>query len=370
MTTTTMRLAPFALLLLSACEGGKKESIQVGYRGLAQEINYQKSSYDGVRAANVAPPSLPPATSPSPPAHWQNVQVLNDVSTNEFNRTMAAMTQWVSPKQSCAYCHNVANFASDEKYTKLVARRMLLMTRNINSNYRSHVQQTGVTCYSCHRGNPVPQVGLWYYTNENQYLRAYLDRSDVRVQSYTVSPTSANRSSIKQTENTYALMIGMSKSLGVNCTFCHNSRSWSTWQNAPPARITALYGLRMVRDLNTNYLTSLQGTLPPNRLGPAHADVPKLQCSTCHQGVYKPLLGAQMVKDYPALWGSPTWEKGGAADSNAVGYHDLRGRDSVSTDAAPRLPPQRAVPLPAPDPRAMRATTSRAGTVPASGTGQ
>ena len=27
----------------------------------------------------------------------------------------------------------------------------------------------------------------------------------------------------------------------------------------------------------------------------------KVNCATCHQGVYKPLYGAPMAKDYPAL---------------------------------------------------------------------
>ena len=27
----------------------------------------------------------------------------------------------------------------------------------------------------------------------------------------------------------------------------------------------------------------------------------KVNCATCHQGAYKPLLGANMVKDYPNL---------------------------------------------------------------------
>ena len=32
--------------------------------------------------------------------------------------------------------------------------------------------------------------------------------------------------SIQSTEQTYALMIAISNSLGVNCTFCHNSRAF------------------------------------------------------------------------------------------------------------------------------------------------
>lgn len=336
-----------ALASVAACEPGKKESVQVGYRGLGQEINYDRSSLKGIAAANVAPKPLNAAPVDTSPHNWKNVQVLTDISNAEMYRTMNAMTAWVSPKQGCNYCHNPANFGSDEKYAKIVSRRMIEMTRKINSEYKAHVQGTGATCYSCHRGNNVPQYGLWHFTDENQWQRAYLDRQDVRVQSVTVKHTSANQSSIKQAENTYALMMNVSSGLGVNCTFCHNSRSWATWQNAPPARITSLYGFRMVRDLNTNYLAPLNHTFPSSRLG-VHGDSPKLSCVTCHQGAYKPLLGAQMAKDYPALWGAALWARGGANDTVTVGYRDLRSRDSVTTDASPRLAPELAQPLPAP----------------------
>ena len=335
------------LAALAACEPGRKQSVQVGYRGLGEEINYDVSTLPKIAAANVAPASLPPASVPSPVVQWKNVQVLNDVTANEMNRTMVAMTAWVSPKQGCDYCHNQTNFGSDEKYPKVVARRMIEMTRHVNNDYKSHVQSTGVTCFSCHRGNPVPANGIWQFTNQDQWQRAYLDRPDVRVQSTTIAHTAANSSSIKQTENTYALMLDVSSGMGVNCTFCHNSRSWETWQNAPPARITALYGFRMVRDLNTNYLAPLNGVFPSYRLG-EHGDSPKLSCNTCHAGAYKPLLGAKMAKDYPALWGSATWGPGGASDTNTVGYKDLRNRDSITVDGSPYLPPQAAVPLPAP----------------------
>jgi photosynthetic reaction center cytochrome c subunit len=39
---------------------------------------------------------------------------------------------------------------------------------------------------------------------------------------------------------------------------------------------------------------------PRQRLGPG-GDVPKVNCTTCHQGVYRPLYGAPVAKDYPAL---------------------------------------------------------------------
>ena len=336
-----------ALTSLAACESGKKESVQVGYRGLGEEINYAKNKLPAIAAANKMPAPLPPASVPSPVVQWKNVQVLNDITANEMNRTMLAMTNWVAPKQGCAYCHNPGDFGSDEKYPKVVARRMIQMTRHINNDYKAHVQGTGATCYTCHRGNNVPVYGLWHFTDENQWQRAYLDRPDVRVQSLTINHTNDNNSSVKQTENTYALMMNVSGALGVNCTFCHNSRSWATWQNAPPARITSLYGFRMVRDLNTNYLAPLNGVFPSIRLG-VHGDSPKLACVTCHQGAYKPLLGAQMVKDYPAFWGAAEWVRGGPGDTVNVGFRDLRSKDSITTDKSPRLAPETVKPLPAP----------------------
>ncbi len=77
----------------------------------------------------------------------------------------------------------------------------------------------------------------------------------------------ADHQSIKQTEWTYALMMNFSQSLGVNCTYCHNTRSFTDWDQSTPQRATAWYGIRMVRDLNTNYLDPLHSTFPPARLG-------------------------------------------------------------------------------------------------------
>jgi photosynthetic reaction center cytochrome c subunit len=94
-------------------------------------------------------------------------------------------------------------------------------------------------------------------------------------------------------------MMHMSSSLGVNCTYCHNTRSMSEW-DSPPQRTTAWHGIRLVRDLNVAYLEPLKPTYPENRLGPT-GDAPKANCTTCHQGVNKPLLGANMLKDYPEL---------------------------------------------------------------------
>jgi photosynthetic reaction center cytochrome c subunit len=44
----------------------------------------------------------------------------------------------------------------------------------------------------------------------------------------------------------------------------------------------------------------LKPVFPAARLGPL-GDVPKVGCATCHQGAYKPLYAAPMLKNYPAL---------------------------------------------------------------------
>lgn len=351
MTRPIMRItgAALALTVLGACKGapdvlkpGPKQIAQHGYAGVGMETNYDPDDIARTAAYNQAPKPLPPAP-PGPPGQYRNVQVLTDISAAEFGRTMTAMSAWVAGNPgNCAYCHNTANFASDSNkgqpiYTKLVSRMMLRMTRRVNSDYTQHVGGTGVTCYTCHRGQPLPN-GLWFYTTENQILRHYLDRDDIRVQSHTVEPNNGNRTAIRQTYNTYALMVTQSNALGVNCTYCHNSRAWTSWEQSTPKRVVAYAGAAMLRDMNMNYLNPLQPVYPRSRLG-EHGDAPKAQCITCHNGVYKPLYGAKMVRDYPALWGAPGWDaiKGPLDAANTPLYNGEPQTAPVETPKGAKL---------------------------------
>jgi photosynthetic reaction center cytochrome c subunit len=301
---------------VSACSSDAGiETVQTGYRGTAMAQVYSReatmSRYRTI--ASAIPQTAPPADAmPAGPLPWQNVQVLNDVSVVELLRTMEAMATWVGGNPAnCAFCHWVdqpwSDTTSDGKplYRKLTARRMLQMVRNINGRHDGHVKNTGVTCYTCHLGKALPS-GLWFYESPNDYLRHYLDRDGARVVTQAVSPGMGNRSSIKQAEWTYALMISQSRSLGVNCTYCHNSRQFASWREAPPQRVVAYAGITMLRDINTNFLAPLNSVLPDHRLG-AMGDAPKAQCVTCHNGNYKPLYGRQLAIEYPALWGRAVW---------------------------------------------------------------
>jgi len=305
---------------------------QHGFRGTGAVQLYNPAQLATLRADNALPHSTPAVQPIGQTAgqSFQNVQVLKNVDAAEFARLMNDMTTWVAPNQGCNYCHAEGEpLSSDKLYTKVVARRMLQMVMHINSGWKNHVAETGVTCYTCHRGQPVP-ANIWFKNggaptapgsdgdraDQNwpiatvgltslpfDPLTPFLDKDhEIRIASTTALPQ-GDRHSIKQTEWTYALMIHLSEALGVNCTFCHSSRSFTDWQQSTPQRNTAYFGIRMVRDLNTNYLDGLASTLPANRHGPL-GDGPKLDCATCHQGVYKPLFGVSMLKDYPELAGN------------------------------------------------------------------
>jgi photosynthetic reaction center cytochrome c subunit len=311
---------------------------QTGFRGTGmQEPNNPREQAD-LREANAAPEAVyeMPSQDELNEAQtagevYENVQVLGHLPEPQFTRLMAAITEWVSPEQGCDYCHNPDNLADDSVYTKVVSRRMIELTMNINANWQDHVKETGVTCYTCHRGQNVPEY-IWFnhepnvtagsmmgYTAGGQNvandltastsmtpksLEAYLVGDEIiSVQSVNALPQKGEAlGPLQKTEQTYSYMMHFSNSLGVGCTYCHNTQAFGSWELSPPARMQAFHATYMLREANNDYLNPLLGEYPNNRLGPT-GDAPKANCKTCHQGVNKPLYGAEMLADYPSLKG-------------------------------------------------------------------
>ena len=276
---------------------------------------------------------------------YQNVQVLGELTDANFNRLMAAMTRWVAPEQGCAYCHgdgDLETYGEDNLYTKVVARRMIEMTRNINENWDGHVnanKTVGVTRMTCHRGQNVPS-DIWFKMGEVNMAAAGWSAVQNRVTpltSYTSLPTDALEKylldgdligvhdlesrvaarpgdegvpTIQDAERTYALMNYVANALGVNCTFCHNTRAFYDGGQVTPQWATELLGIDMVVEMNTEYLVPLQDVYPPERLGPVFADAPKAACRTCHKGYQQPLQGTNVIGNYPELatTGAPVYE--------------------------------------------------------------
>lgn len=367
------RLHLTAVLLLAAtlagCERPPVDTVQRGYRGTAMVQVYNPRLLAEQADKNKAPEPLEAASPDGPKAGqvYQNVKILGNQSVAEFSRTMVAMTAWVSPENGCAHCHNVQNFADDSLYTKVVARRMLQMTQKVNADWQSHVGVTGVTCYTCHRGQPVPSE-VWFKPIEPKGANNFagnragqnapsgvvgmaslpsdvftpflLGNENIRVGGTEALPT-GNRQSIKQAEWTFGLMIHMSKSLGVNCTQCHNTRSVADWSSSSPPRLSAWYGIRMVREVNNDYMVPLTDTFPANRQGPG-GDVAKVNCATCHQGAHKPLYGAPMAKYHPELLTTMEAALPGAAPASAALMSEA---DIKALGALGAAPESRVVPV-------------------------
>lgn len=333
--TLPLAVAGAALVGLAGCERPPQEAVQLGYNGLGMEAVVNPRLLAAKVAENIPPePEPPAAVIPAKASEiYQNVQVLGDLSITEFNRLMLAISKWIAEDlpeaDRCNYCHSTDNRALDDKYTKIVARNMLKMTLDTNAKWKTHVAETGVTCYTCHRGKPIP-ANVWTtdpgpgHPDMNMAAGQNIGSATVAYTSLPYDPLTpfllqdydinvipkdalppgepTSRKSIKQAEWTYGLMMYASDSLGVNCTFCHNSRSFFDWDQSTKQRTTAWYAIRHVRDINNDYILPLKDVLPDNRKG-ILGDPLKVGCATCHQGAYKPLFGASMLKDYPELAG-------------------------------------------------------------------
>ena len=108
--------------------------------------------------------SGPAPASAQIPDKFENLQVLpKDTPRMDLVNTMKDLTFALGTR--CWYCHDgegddlsTFDFASDAKPAKTVARSMMQMVHEINSQYISKLETTHkVTCYTCHRGKVEPE---------------------------------------------------------------------------------------------------------------------------------------------------------------------------------------------------------------------
>ncbi|MDG4646935.1 photosynthetic reaction center cytochrome PufC [Roseibacterium sp. SDUM158017] len=316
------------------------DSMQTGPRGTGMHVQEFVSDLEAgdptVSGFVTSEPVVPAAGSAMAADTMEDVPPsLANVTEENYDRLLTAMRAWTGIPDLLE--------PGNESYQTQVAYSMIEMTQNINQNWAAHVQanaEVGVTCYTCHRGQPVPN-NVWFNTrgmdedgwigiNENvrgwpavqnrvtmvsnytslpsDYLQHYLLVNDEggynpiavhdlasRVENLPGDPL------IQQTERTYAFMNYFANSLGVNCVFCHNSRAFYDPSQVTPQWATASLGIIMVQEQLEQYILPLQDVLPAERLGPIYADVPKLACRTCHQGYQQPLNGLNVIRNWPEL---------------------------------------------------------------------
>lgn len=299
------------------------EAEQTGFRGTGMRVIEFQADTAALEAANVLPETAEGPVAPTGGEQlagdvYPNAGPLGHLTVANYDRLVAAMRQWVG---------NEEIFSDADTYATQVAHRMVEMTWAINEEWDGHHNGTGVTCYTCHRGNQVP-VNVWYLPEPNSRwagpsamfqnramaanystalpidaMKTYLLESDQVVQVNGLesrNTTGEPGASIYHTYQTFSLMQHFATSLGVNCTYCHNTRSINDPAGYTPQWGTAQIGRTMVQDINNAHILGTQDLLPETRLGPL-GDVAKVNCTTCHQGAAKPLLGQSMLADWPEL---------------------------------------------------------------------
>lgn len=307
------------------------DSMQTGPRGTGMEVVEFKSDLatpdPGIESflSSTSAPVVPGGGEQTAGAARENVPPgLENLTVENYDRLLAAMRAWTGIPDL---------FESADNYQTAVGHVMITMTQNINENWDGHVnanKEVGVTCFTCHRGQPVPS-DIWFkatpvvkaaegwaavqnrVTPLSSFTSLPSDALETFLLDYgTISvhdlesrvagiPGKDDYPGIQHAERTYALMNYVANSLGVNCNFCHNSRAFYDGAQVTPQWGTESLGIQMVQEINNEYLVPLEGLYPPERLGPVHQDAPKAACKTCHKGYQQPLQGTNVIGDWPEL---------------------------------------------------------------------
>lgn len=99
---------------------------------------------------------------------FKNLQVLpKNITTDSLDKIMDGFNAQLGV--DCKYCHvkdkkaDTLIFDKDDKGEKEITRNMMRMTTDINKKYFQFnetvtaEQVQAVTCYTCHKGEPMPQ---------------------------------------------------------------------------------------------------------------------------------------------------------------------------------------------------------------------
>jgi len=201
-----------------------------------------------------------------------NVQVLAGMTSAQI---WTYMQQYVSGALGvgCQYCHNIQNFASDEYPQKIAARNMLYLVSDVNAEFIVNLPNwrgNYVQCATCHNNAPnnLESVGVQFIKSVPDILVTVdpLDENGVAITDPALKPEALQQPISLQDSVLYYLynyfvwkpfdpnvpesgrgalaltydggrtqeqvtinqnvMNYQSWSLGVGCTYCHNSRNF------------------------------------------------------------------------------------------------------------------------------------------------
>ena len=135
------------------------ESQQTGPRGTGmhvQEFVSDLAIYPDVDGFFTSEPIVPAAGAAVMGSADGVPPALANLTPENYDRLVTAMREWTCIPDLLA--------PGNDSYQTQVAYSMIEMTQNINQNWIGHVQanaEVGVTCYTCHRGQAVPN-NVWF----------------------------------------------------------------------------------------------------------------------------------------------------------------------------------------------------------------
>jgi photosynthetic reaction center cytochrome c subunit len=198
-----------------------------------------------------------------PPAEeaFKNIQVLRGVPKSGLMGMMMSATSHLGVR--CTHCHVDENqFEKDDKPAKQIARKMFLMTDLIKKTDIA----ASVTCYTCHRGKAELEPPPAFLRPSEEAMKKAAEDTRPAEQVYK------NVQTLKGVPvGRWMFIMNMfSKSLGVDCTYCHVENQFE--KDDKPTKTAARRMLRMVGSIAREIYK-----------GPT-----TINCYTCHRGQPKP----------------------------------------------------------------------------------
>jgi hypothetical protein len=247
------------LLGVSACLGTQSEHARVEAAGDTFPIMLRPSSQD--KSGSTKEAASQPQTKNAEET-YKNIQIFKGRPASGVMRAMSFFT--TSLGVDCNHCHVAGEFEKDDKPAKQTARKMYEMVQLSNKFLSSN----RVSCYACHRGHPTPEPppDSWKAELDEMRRKGEQDQrpaEQVYKNVQTLKGVPAGRWTM--------IMTMFSKSLGVDCTYCHVPGEFE--KDDKPTKVMA------------RKMLGLTGVIAREIYkGPT-----SINCYTCHKGKTQPI---------------------------------------------------------------------------------
>ena len=230
----------------------------------------------------------PAAASPDGPKAGDDLPEREGAGRPERRRVHAprwsAITAWVAPRARAATTATTPeNLADDSMYTKVVARRMMQMTQHINTDWKTARRPTPASPATPATAASRCPANVWFTRRRRTTSANFI--GDKAGQN---TPADSGGAGLAAVRPVHALPAGRRRPIRVDGTTAlptgnaashpadradlrpddaHVDSRWAstaptattratsaTGTAAPPQRATAWHGIRMVRDLNNDYI--------------------------------------------------------------------------------------------------------------------